>query len=114
MSAKKDLIFVEHILDSINAIDSFSKNLSEEELATNRMKRDAIVKEIEIIGEASKNISNSLKEKYREIEWTNIVRARDKMVHHYFGIDLEIVLGIVKDDLPILKRQVQKILIELK
>ncbi len=65
MTEKDDLAFIEHILESINAIENFSKNLSKEELVSNRLKQSAIIREIEIIGEAVKNISENLKEKYQ-------------------------------------------------
>ena len=109
MSKKGDLIFIEHILESINAIEDFSKGLTKEKLISSRLKQSALVREIEIIGEAVKNISNNLKEKYKDIAWKEIVGTRDKMIHHYFGVDLDIVMGIIKNDIPILKKQVLNI-----
>ena len=109
MTEKRDLVFIEHMLESINAIEDFSKGLTKEKLISSRLKQSALVREIEIIGEAVKNISNSLKEKYKEISWKEIIGTRDKMIHHYFGVDLDIVLGIIKYDIPILKKQVLKI-----
>lgn len=114
MNNKSDIVFFEHILDSIAAIEQFSKNITKNELESNRLKRSAIIKEIEIIGEAVKNISQSLKNKHKEIEWKDIAGTRDKMIHHYFGIDINIVWDIVKKDLPILKKQIQQILESLK
>ena len=109
MNEKNDLVFIEHILESINAIEDFSKGIGKEELSSNRLKQSAIVREIEIIGEAVKNISQSLKDKYKEIEWAKIAGTRDKMIHHYFGVDLDIVLGIIKNDIPVLKDQIMEI-----
>ncbi len=106
---KDDLAFIEHILNSIDAIESFSKGMSRKELASSRLKQSAIVREIEIIGEAVKNISQSLKNKHKEIEWKEIAGTRDKMIHHYFGVDLDIVWSISKIDLPELKKKVLKI-----
>jgi len=113
MTEKDDLVFINHILESINAIENFSKNTPKEELISNRLKQSAIVREIEIIGEAVKNISKSLKNKHREIEWQDIAGTRDKMIHHYFGVDLNIIFGIIKKDIPILKKQIKKIKKEL-
>ena len=109
MSKKSDLIFIEHMLESIKAIEDFSKGITKEKLISSRLKQSALVREIEIIGEAVKNISSSLKEKHKEIAWKEIAGTRDKMIHHYFGVDLDIVLGIIKNDIPILKKQVLKI-----
>ena len=114
MAEKEDLIFIEHILDSILAIENFSKNLPKEKLASSRLKKSAIIREIEVIGEAVKNISKNLKDKYKEIEWSNISSTRDKMIHHYFGVDLNIVFDIIKKDLPKLKKLIEKIKEELK
>ena len=109
MNEKDDLAFIEHILDSINAIKEFSRNISKEELISNRLKQSAIVREIEIIGEAVKNISENLKNKNSKIEWKDIAGTRDKMIHHYFGVDLNIVWDIIKKDLPVLEKQIKKI-----
>ena len=111
---KEDLAFIEHILDSIKAIEKFSKNLKKEKLTSNRLKQSAIVREIEIIGEAVKNISESLKNKHREIEWKEIVGTRDKMIHHYFSVDFNIVWDIIKINLPDLKERILKIKEELR
>ena len=109
MSDKNDMAFIEHILDSIGAIESFSKGMNKKELVSNRLKQSAIVREIEIIGEAVKNISRNLKNKHKEIEWKEIAGTRDKMIHHYFGVDLDIVWSIIKLNLPKLKKNILKI-----
>ncbi|MEK6812774.1 MAG: HepT-like ribonuclease domain-containing protein [Nanoarchaeota archaeon] len=109
MREKDDDVFIEHIMESIAAIKDFSKNMSKEELMKNRLKRSAIVREIEIIGEAVKNISDDLKKRYRKVGWGNIARTRDKMIHHYFGIDVEIVWGILTKDIFILEGQMKEI-----
>ena len=109
MTEKDDLTFIEHILESINAIKEFSKDTQKEELISNRLKRSAIVREIEIIGEAVKNISESLKNKYKDVEWKEIIGTRDKMIHHYFGVDLNIIWEIIKKDLPVLEKRIKRI-----
>lgn len=114
MNKKTDLAFIQHILDSINAIEEFSKNISKKKLVSNRLKQSAIVREIEIMGEATKNISEQLKHKYKKVEWKDIAGTRDKMIHHYFGVDLNIVWDIVKKDIPILKKSIIEIKNELK
>ena len=113
MSDKGDAVFLEHILDSIDAIELFSKNITKNKLESNRLKRSAIVREIEIIGEAVKNISPNLKKRYKDIEWKAIVGTRDKMIHHYFGVDLNIIWEIVNKDIPKLKEKILEIKKEL-
>ena len=109
MSKKGDLIFIEHILESIEAIEDFSRGLTKEKLISSRLKQSALVREIEIIGEAAKNMSSELKKDYHKIPWKEIAGTRDKMIHHYFGVDLNIVFGIVKTDIPDLKIKILKI-----
>lgn len=104
-----NLAYIEHILESINAIDDFSKDMKKEELHSDRLKRSAIVREIEIIGEAVKNISIHIKNKYPNVEWKEIAATRDKMIHHYLGVDFDIVWYIIKFNLPILKKKILKI-----
>jgi len=108
---KKDQkIFLQHIFESITFIESFSKKLTKEKLAKNRMRQNAIVRELEIIGEAVKNLSPEFMQKHENVPWSDIARTRDKLIHHYFGVDISEVWDIVKEDLPKLKRQIQEIL----
>lgn len=106
---KENLIFIEHIIQNINDINSFVKGVSKEELGKNKEKLNAVVRSIEIVGEAAKNISESLKIKYSDIPWKKITGTRDIMIHRYFGVDLDVVWNIIKKDMPILKSKIQKI-----
>ena len=111
MKEEKDsLIFVKHILENIEDIEKFSKNLSEKEFEKDVLKQKAIIRSIEVIGEATKNIPDSFKEKYPKISWKDIVGTRDKLIHHYFGVDLNSVWKVVKEDIPELKTQLLDIL----
>ena len=109
MTERDDSVFIEHILESIEAIEEFSKGITSKELHTNRLKKSAITRELEIIGEASKNISNKLREKYKKIPWKNISGTRNIIAHQYFGVNIEIIIGIITKDLPILKKQILEI-----
>ena len=114
MTEKESLIFIEHILENITKIESFSKNLSKRELDNNEMVQYAIIRAIEIIGEAVRNLPMSFREKYPEIPWREIVGTRDKVIHHYFGINFEIVWDIIEKDIPQLKLKILKIKKDLK
>ncbi len=102
--------FAKHILDSINAINSFLGELSKSELEKNRLRQSAIIRELEIIGEAVKNLPENVKKEMPDIEWKQIAGMRDKLIHHYFGVDLDIIWDSVKNDLPKLKNAIYKIL----
>ena len=101
-------MFLDDILESISAIKEFSKNITIEELSNNRMKKDAIVRELEIIGEASKNISDSIKDN-SDIEWSKIIGVRNIIIHRYFRIDLNAVLNIINHDIPKLEKDILNI-----
>ncbi len=103
------MIFIGHILDSIKNIEEFSKGVSKEEIIGDKMRQSAIIRELEVIGEASKNLSEDFKNKYGAVEWRLIAGFRDKLVHHYFGVDLERVWNVLEKDLPHLKREIEKI-----
>ncbi|NOR85240.1 DUF86 domain-containing protein [archaeon] len=107
---KKDaLIFLGHILDSIGYIESFSNGLSKSNFETNRLKQSAIIREIEIIGEAVKNLPIDFTVKYPQISWSEIAGTRDKIIHYYFGVDLNLIWDVIKKDLPILKKKIKNI-----
>jgi len=108
---KKDpLIFIKHILENIDKIEAFSKNLSKKTLSKNELKQYAIIRAIEVIGESVKNLPDSLKNKYPNVPWKEIAGTRDKMIHHYFGVDLNIVWDIISKEIPKLKEDIKDIL----
>ncbi len=107
---KDPLIFIKHILESIDKIEAFSKNLSKKTLSKNELKQYAIIRAIEVIGESVKNLPDSLKNKYPNVPWKEIAGTRDKMIHHYFGVDLNIVWDIISKEIPKLKEDIKDIL----
>ncbi len=110
MSYKDPLIFLKHILGAITDIEESTKDLSKKEFKENKDVKDATVRRLEIIGEAVKNLPELFKGKYLKIPWKEIAGTRDKIIHHYFGVDLDIVWDIVKKDLLNLKKDIERIL----
>jgi len=107
---KKDpKVFIYHILESMEQIENHIKGISEEQFSRDTKTQDAVVRRIEIIGEASKNPPMDFRKKYPEVEWREIAGMRDKLIHHYFGVKMDIVWEVCKKDLPKLKKQVTKI-----
>ena len=102
MSKRGDREFLIDMIIACEKIMKYTKDMSYEDFCNNEMVIDAVVRNIEILGEASKNISEDLKRKYPEIEWREIARTRDKIIHFYFGVDLSIVWDITKVDIPFL------------
>ncbi len=107
---KEPLVFIEHIVDSIEKIEMFMKGISKENFQKNIQLQDALVRRIEIIGEAVKNLPKTFKDGHLDIPWIKIAGMRDKLNHHYFGVDLEVVWKTVNEDIPLLKRYIKKIL----
>ncbi len=107
---KRELrLFIEDILESIRLIEKYIGNLSKEDLNNNQGLKDSLVRRLEIIGEAVKNIPDDFKEKYSQVPWKKIAGLRDIIIHTYFNIDLDITWEIIKKDLPDLKEKILKI-----
>ena len=107
---KNPKIFLHHILESIEEIENHLRGISEQEFLKDTKTQDAVIRRIEIIGEAVKNLPSTFTKKYPEVEWREIAGMRDKLIHHYFGIDIEIVWEVVSRDIPKLKKQILGIL----
>ena len=107
---KKNIkIFLEHILESINLIEKYVKDKNLDDFLKSTQLQDAIIRRIEIIGEAIKNIPNSFREEYTIIPWKQITGMRDILIHQYFGVDLDLTWEVIKEDLPKLKKQITSI-----
>jgi uncharacterized protein with HEPN domain len=106
---KDDLAFIEHILLGIEKIQEYTKNLTAQDFIDNELIQDAVIRNIEIIGEATKKISEDLKSQYQEIPWKEMSGMRDKLIHDYFGVDVDVVWKTVNEDIPYLKSLIENI-----
>jgi len=106
---KDDLAYIEHILDCIRKIKEFTGGLSLKDFSVNELVQDAVIRNIEIIGEASKKISSDTKQIRYEIPWKEITGMRDKLIHDYLGVDVEVVWRTITEDIPALEKQIKGI-----
>lgn len=104
---------IAHINEALVFILSYTKGKDEDLFLRDDLLKYAILKQIEIIGEAAYYLSDHLKEQYPEVEWHKIIGARHIYVHHYFQVNWLIVWEIVSDDIPKMKEDIEKIITEL-
>lgn len=110
---KDDKFYLLHIRDAISAIEKFTKNVTKDRFFEDEMMQSAVIRQIQIIGEATKNLSKDLRNKYKVIHWKEIAGMRDILIHAYFKTDLTAVWKTVEKDIPELKFELLRILLEL-
>jgi uncharacterized protein with HEPN domain len=112
---KKDpLVFIEHILESIRIIEEYIKGTTKEEFINSRKTQDAVIRRIEIIGEAAKNLSEDVKKNYPSIPWKRMSGMRDILIHGYFGVDLGLTWRVASEEIMELEKKIVKVKQELE
>ncbi len=113
MSERDQKLFLEDILEAIERIEEYTDSMDYENFLEDRKTVDAILKNLENIGEAVKNLSEDIKEDHQEVHWKKIAGMRDKLIHGYFGVNPQIVWETVQTRIPELKIHIKKILSEV-
>lgn len=108
---KKDSIYVEHIIDAADLIKKYTHGISQKQFEVDTLIRDGVVRQIEIIGEASRAISDEFKEKHKDIPWHQIIGMRNRLIHEYVDVDEEEVYRTAKNDIPQLREDLKSIVV---
>ena len=111
---KEESVFFNHILDAISYVESYTKDVSINEFMFNHLIQDGVIRQLEIIGEAVKSISDETRSQYSDIPWQDMAGMRDILIHQYFGVDLDEVWTTVQMDIPKVKMMIQKIIDGMK
>ncbi|MCH8031783.1 MAG: DUF86 domain-containing protein [Bacteroidetes bacterium] len=107
---KTDEVYLHHILDAIVLIEQYTKEIVDTMFLEDTMRQDAVARQLEVIGEASRQLSESLRDDHSDIPWQAIIALRNRIAHDYLSIDVRVIWEVLYDDLPVLRRKVEAIL----
>ena len=107
---KDPLIYLNHILDCVRKIQHYTVGLDQDNFLNQSLIQDAVIRNLEIIGEATKQLDSGFRAKYPQIAWKKIAGMRDKLIHDYIGVDLWAVWGVVENIIPTFQQQIQEII----
>lgn len=104
----RNLLYLTDILESMTKIDTYTEGVEFDSFSFNPMMIDAVIRNLEIIGEASRNVSEDIRNKFPEIPWKQMIGLRNILIHEYFGVDESIVWQIIKNNLPDTKQSIEE------
>lgn len=114
MTEKNDYVYFQHIAHAIAMIEQYLKRVSKATFLKTPLIQDGVIRQIEIMGEAVKHVSDAVCSAYPDIPWEDIAGMRDKLIHDYFGVDLELVWITATRDIPIFKKNIKPIISSLR
>jgi uncharacterized protein with HEPN domain len=113
MSEPDPLLSCHDILEAIDRIERYTGSITLDNFLRDTKTQDAVIRNLEIIGEAVKNLPADFREAHPGVEWRAVAGMRDKLIHHYFGVDMGIIWETTRTDLPRFRKQIEAILREI-
>lgn len=110
MTQKDDTIYLRHILEAIVQIDQYLSSVSHQQFSDTKLLQDGVIRQLEIIGEATKHLLEHTRNKAPDVPWRSMAGMRDKLIHQYFGVDINAVWSTATQDLPSLKQTIKTLL----
>lgn len=107
---KDDLVYVRHISDAVKKIIDYTTGMGKKEFISSNKTQDAVIRQFEIIGEATKQLSKAFRDKHSDVPWKKLAGLRDKLIHDYMGVDVLAIWKSVVSDLPELRKQIKEII----
>lgn len=107
---KTNDVYLRHILDAIRQIEEYTEDTDRAAFDARTMMQDAVVRQLEVIGEASRQLSDAFCERHDEVPWRAIIGMRTRIAHDYLNIDLDVVWDVMQHDLPNMEWRVQEML----
>ena len=107
---RNDSTYLKHVLDAIVCIEEYLRDVSYDQFVSRKMMIDAVIRELEIIGEACNNLSREFREQHPDIVWRRMTDMRNFLIHEYFGVNTKVVWDTCRNDLPSLKQFVAAVL----
>jgi uncharacterized protein with HEPN domain len=114
MMQKDDSLYLRHILDAISTIGEYLTDIDYEKFSRTQLLQDGVIRQFEIIGEATKNLSQDVRQISPKVPWKSMAGMRDKLIHQYFGVDIKAVWLTAQDDLPELEKVIRQLLVDFE
>jgi uncharacterized protein with HEPN domain len=107
---KDDSVYLRHIIDAFLKIERYTDGVTHEEFLSNSLLQDGVIRQLEVMGEAARNLSEDLRNEYPTIPWRQMMSLRNRMIHAYFNVNLQIIWEIIQGDIPNLKQETKRVL----
>ena len=107
---KDDSVYLRHIIDAFLQIERYTDGVTYEEFLSNSLLQDGVIRQLEVMGEAARNLSEDLRNEYPKIPWRQMISLRNRMIHAYFNVNLQIIWEIIQGDIPNLKQETKHVL----